>query len=157
MLLLGDAIDAFWPMRLARYKEKSFKSASQAGSLFTLAESDERITQLCAALAAALGERVSGVAASARLKDSPAMLVAAETGPDLAMQRMLRRAGRPIFGPKPTLEINPEHKLIQRLAGLANLEEEAGLLLDLAILQEGDMPEDPASFVRRIADAIAGG
>ncbi|MDE8344674.1 MAG: molecular chaperone HtpG [Acidocella sp.] len=155
VLLLGDAIDAFWPTRLGQYKDKSFKSASQAGSLFTPAESDERITQLCTALAAALGDKVSGVAASTRLKDSPAMLVAAEMGPDLAMQRMLRRAGRPVYGPKPSLEINPEHKLIQRLTGAETLDRDAQLLLDLASLQEGDLPEDPALFVRQIAEALA--
>ena len=156
VLLLGDPIDAFWPERLGRYKEKKLTSVSQAGKLFEAGDVAADITALCEKLAAALGDKVSGVAVSARLKDSPAMLAAAEGGPDLAMQRLLRRAGRPIFGPAPKLEINPTHKLVQTLAGREDITEAASLLLDLARLQEGDLPEDPAAFVRHIANAIAG-
>jgi molecular chaperone HtpG len=157
VLLLPDPIDAFWPSRLDSYKNKKLKSASQAGNLFSPSESTEDITALCENLAKALGEKVSGVAASTRLKDSPAMLVAAEQGPDLAMQRLLRRAGRPIFGPAPKLEINPTHPLIQHLATSGDLDTNATLLLDLAKLQEGDLPDNPAAFVRHIANALSGG
>jgi molecular chaperone HtpG len=156
VLLLPDPIDAFWPTRMSQYKDKNFKSVSQAGDLFTAAETDESITQLCTNLATTLGDKVSAVTASTRLKDSPAMLAAAEFGPDLAMQRLLRRAGRPIYGPAPKLEINPTHPLIQLLATRANLTEDAELLLNLAKLQEGDLPDDPAAFVRHIANAISG-
>jgi molecular chaperone HtpG len=156
VLLLGDPIDAFWPERLGRYNEKKLTSVSQAGKLFEAGEVAADISALCEKLAAALGDKVSAVAVSARLKDSPAMLAAAEGGPDLAMQRLLRRAGRPIFGPAPKLEINPTHKLVQTLAGRDDITEAASLLLDLARLQEGDLPEDPAAFVRHIAGAIAG-
>jgi len=156
VLLLGDAIDAFWPERLRIFKEKKLTSVSQAGKLFEPGEVTEDLTLLCTNLAAALGDKVSGVSVSARLKDSPAMLAAAEGGPDLAMQRLLRRAGRPIFGPAPKLEINPTHKLIQSLTTRENLTESANLLLDLARLQEGDLPEDPAAFVRQIANSISG-
>jgi molecular chaperone HtpG len=156
VLLLPDAIDAFWPARLGTYKEKKLVSVSQAGSLFEAAEADETVKALCEKLAKALEGKVSAVSASTRLQDSPAMLVAAEGGPDLAMQRLLRRAGRPVFGLPPKLEINPGHKLVQALASRESVEDEAGLLLDLAKLQEGDLPEDPAAFVRRVAAAIAG-
>ncbi len=156
VLLLGDPIDAFWPDRLRTFHEKKLTSVSQAGKLFEAGEVPEDIATLCTNLAAALGDKVSGVAVSSRLKDSPAMLAAAEGGPDLAMQRLLRRAGRPIFGPAPKLEINPTHKLVQSLTTKENLTESALLLLDLARLQEGDLPEDPAAFVRHIANAISG-
>ena len=83
------------------------------------------------------------------------MLVANEMGPDLAMQRLLRRAGRPSFSLPPKLEINPAHRLIQALAGLEAPTEEAALLFNLAKLQEGDLPENPAAFVRQIAAQLA--
>lgn len=156
VLLLGDAIDAFWPDRLRTYHEKKLTSVTQSGKLFEAGDIAEDITALCEKLAGALGDKVSGVAVSARLKDSPAMLAAAEGGPDLAMQRLLRRAGRPIFGPAPKLEINPTHKLVQTLASRDDITEAALLLLDLARLQEGDLPEDPAAFVRHIANSIVG-
>jgi molecular chaperone HtpG len=156
VLLLSDPIDAFWPSRVESYKEKKFKSISQAGNIFAPAEAAENITALCEALAKALGGKVSGVSASTRLKDSPSMLVAAEMGPDLAMQRLLRRAGRPVYGLPPKLEINAAHPLIQSLVAKSELEADALLLLDLAKLQEGDLPDDPAAFVRGVAAAMAG-
>jgi molecular chaperone HtpG len=157
VLLLGDAIDAFWPGRLDTYKDKKLKSATQAGDVFGPAEADADITTLCAALEKALGEKVSGVVASTRLSGSPAMLVAAETGPDLAMQRLLKRAGRPVYGPAPKLEINPGHELIKALALRADVTEDAAMLFDLATLQEGDVPANPAEFVRLVAAALAKG
>ncbi|HQT40315.1 MAG TPA: molecular chaperone HtpG, partial [Acidocella sp.] len=64
VLLLADAIDAFWPARLENYKEKKLQSASQASGLFEAAEPAEDIAALCTALAAALGAKVSAVVAS---------------------------------------------------------------------------------------------
>ena len=159
VLLLPDAIDAFWPARLETYKEKKLKSASQTSDLFAAAETGEDITALCAALGKALAGKISEAAASTRLSGSPAMLVAGEHGPDLAMQRILRRAGRPSFGLPPKLEINPTHPLILALAARAKAEadltQDAALLLDLAKLQEGDLPDNPAEFVRAVAQALA--
>jgi molecular chaperone HtpG len=156
VLLLSDAIDAFWPGRLATYKDKSLKSVSQAGALFTdPTDIDPAITALCATLATALGDKVSAVTTSTRLSDSPAILAAAEHGPDLAMQRLMRRAGRPTYGQAPSLEINPTHPLIQHMATLPDPGPLAETLLTLAKLQEGDAPEDPAGFVRIVAAALA--
>jgi molecular chaperone HtpG len=57
------------------------------------------------------------------------------------------------------LEINPRHALVRRLANPAvpdeELTETAGLLLDLARIQDGDSPRDPAGFARRVAAALA--
>jgi molecular chaperone HtpG len=155
VLLLSDAIDAFWPSRLGTYKEKKLTSASQPGDIFAPAESDAEISALCAKLAAALGDKISEVTASTRLSDSPALLVAGANGPDLAMQKLLRRAGRPVYGPAPKLEVNPAHPFIISLTTRPDLSEVAPLLLDLAKLQEGDLPEDPTAFVRQIAAALA--
>jgi molecular chaperone HtpG len=159
VLLLSDPIDAFWPSRLENFKDKKLKSASQASDLFAAAETSEDITALCTALDKALAGKISEAAASTRLTGSPAMLIAAEHGPDLAMQRMLRRAGRPSFGLPPKLEINPTHPLVLALAARAkakaDLTQDAELLLDLAKLQEGDLPDNPAEFVKAVAAALA--
>ncbi|MDP9095180.1 MAG: hypothetical protein M3N26_01270, partial [Pseudomonadota bacterium] len=59
----------------------------------------------------------------------------------------------------PTLELNPRHTLIRRLAERADAGEDIGeaahTLLDLARVQDGDMPVDPAAFARRITSALA--
>ena len=58
------------------------------------------------------------------------------------------------------LEVNPQHPLIRRLAELAetgdDLKAVAGTLLDLARLQDGDTPRDPAGFARQVAAMLAG-
>jgi molecular chaperone HtpG len=57
---------------------------------------------------------------------------------------------------KPVLEINPAHALIQRLqadasqADSANFDDLTQVIFDQALLAEGGMPEDPASYVRRV-------
>jgi molecular chaperone HtpG len=101
------------------------------------------------------------VRATDRLVDSAVVLAASTSGPDLQMQRLLRRAGRTSFAAPPVLEINPRHKLVVTLAAKAaageDLVEQAGLLFDLARIQDGDLPRDPATFARRVEAALAGG
>ena len=79
----------------------------------------------------------------------------------LHFARLLRRAGRDSFSLPPVLELNPRHKLVGHLAaevaagrGVAS---QAGLLLDLARLQDGDLPRDPANFARQVEAALIGG
>ena len=101
---------------------------------------------------AALDRRVR---ATDRLVDSAVVLAAPEGGPDLQMQRLLRRAGRGFGAGLPVLEINPRHGLVRKLAGMeGELKAEAGTLLDLARLQDGDVPRDPAGFARQVADRV---
>ena len=166
VLLLTDPIDAFWPDRMDEFDGKPIRSVSQgAADLSKLppaeAPSGEAadVTALLTALKAALGETVAEVRATDRLVDSAVVLAAGTSGPDLQMQRLLRRAGRTSFAPPPVLEINPRHRLVAALAAKASagedLSEPAGLLLDLARIQDGDLPRDPAGFARRIEAALA--
>jgi molecular chaperone HtpG len=170
VLLLSDGIDAFWPERLGSFEGKPIRSVTQGTIDLSKVEGgaagDETsgeaadVAQLLARMQEALKEEVSLVRATDRLVESAVVLAAPEHGPDLQMSRMLRRAGRPTGGPLPVLEINPRHPLIRRLAGSVatdtTLEETAGLLLDLARVQDGDSPRDPAGFARRVAAALAG-
>ena len=165
VLLLADSIDAFWPERLDSFAGKKLASVTQsAGDLAALEGDNPDISVLCAALKAALGNEVQSVRASTRLVDS-AVVLAAGAGPDLQMQRLLRRSGRPGYQPPPDLELNPNHPLIAALAAAPAHEAQAGqedriagiadILLDLARVQEGEGPRDPADFTRRIAGLLA--
>ena len=164
VLLLPDQIDAFWPERLASFEGKPIRSITQGSidlSALPLeapqAEAAE-VAALLPRLQEALKEHVSAVRATERLVDSAVVLAAPEFGPDLQMQRLLRRAGRGGGASLPVLEINPRHALIARLAAEdGDIAETAGLLLDLARLQDGDTPRDPAAFARRVAQALAVG
>jgi molecular chaperone HtpG len=110
-------------------------------------------------LKAALETDVSDERATDRLVDSAVVLAAGAAGPDLQMQRLLRRAGRAGFAAPPVLEINPRHamiaNLVARVASGAGIAEPAGILLDLARIQDGELPRDPAGFARRIEAALA--
>jgi molecular chaperone HtpG len=59
----------------------------------------------------------------------------------------------------PVLEINPRHALIAALAARVaeggDVTEQAETLLDLARVQDGESPRDPAAFARRVAAALA--
>jgi molecular chaperone HtpG len=161
VLLLSDPIDAFWPDRFNSYEGKPIRSVTQAAAdLEKLppveqAEAAADVAALITALKGALGELVSDVRPTERLVGSAMVLAADHSGPDLQMQRMLRRAGRATPTKPPVLEINPRHALIRSLAAKAAagaaLEDAAMTLFDLARVQDGDLPADPAGFARRVA------
>ena len=165
VLLMTDPIDAFWPDRLDEFEGKKLRSVSQGAADLAGIEpleapqGEEADTEkLVAALKAGLGEAVADVRTTDRLVESAVVLAAGDGTPDLQMQRLLARAGRGGFAPPPVLEINPRHALIAALAKRAAQDEEiseaAALLLDLARIQDGDAPRDPASFARQVERSL---
>jgi molecular chaperone HtpG len=161
VLLLDDPIDFFWPERLGAYQGRSLVHAAKAEGIFEAATADEATEALLKAVQDALGEKVAGVQVSSRLTDSPAALAAGDKEPDLALQRLMRRAGRQVYAGAPTLELNPNHALVKALAARVQAGEAMGdwaaLLLDLARIQDGERPEDPARFASLVAAQLAGG
>ncbi len=160
VLLLSDPIDAFWPERMDAFEGKKLKSVTQAADELGKDGEAPDISALLSALKTALGTDVSDVRATARLTESAVVLSAGAHGPDLQMQRLLRRAGRTTLPAAPVLEVNPRHKLIEKLAGkveeTALIGDAAATLLDLARVQEGDLPRDPSAFARRVTALLAG-
>ena len=165
VLLLSDHVDAFWPEQLGEFDGKKLRSITQ-GNLDLAAfkaEGEEAEAgdagAIVAALKEALGDEVSDVRATDRLVESAVVLSSGEFGPDLQMQRLLRRAGRSYGPDRAVLEINPRHPLIralgERVAAGTSIAEEAQTLLDLARIQDGDTPRDPVAFTRKIAAALA--
>lgn len=163
VLLLDQPIDAFWPERLVAFEGHALRSASQGSADLGDGGTAEGgaapdIGALAAALKAALGDAVAEVRATARLADSAVVLAPAAHGPDLQMQRLLRRAGRTGFQAAPALELNPRHPLIAALAARAaaqgDVAEDAAMLLDLARIQDGEPPRDPAAFARAFERAL---
>ena len=110
----------------------------------------------------ALGDAVSEVRASDRLTDSAVCLVAPDSGPDRALERMLAGSGRLNAVSKPILEINPRHKLVVALAALGDeqrtfKEDAAHLLFDEARVLDGDRPADARLFSDRLARVLGRG
>ncbi|PBS12556.1 molecular chaperone HtpG [Lysobacteraceae bacterium NML93-0792] len=166
VLLMFDRIDEWMLGSLHEYAGKSMKNVAK-GEL-PLDEAD-KAKQAEAATAAAplvekikrlLGDRVGDVRVSARLTDSPSCLALAdyEMAPHLA--RLLREAGQAVPESKPTLEINPQHALLQRIDGEtddAKSTDLATLLLEQAEIAAGAPLQDPAAFVQRMNRVLLGG
>ena len=160
VLLMADPIDSFWPERLDSFEGKNLRSVTQAAEDIGKDDDLPDISLLLAAMKTALGDRISDVRSTARLTDSAVVLASDGKGPDLAMQRLMRRAGRAMMPAKPVLEVNPRHKLIEilmaKLDDTALIAEASETLLDLAQVQEGDLPADPNAFARRVTSLLAG-
>ena len=172
VLLLQDPVDDFWVSAVGDYDGKRFVSVSRGGiDLGAIAPVDETpvdeagreadIAALVALFKVTLGEAVKDVRGSEALTESAVRLVADEGDMDLHLERMLRRHGQ-IDGAasRRVLELNPRHRLVQGLArSIAAGEDRAAalapLLLDQARIAEGEAPDDPATFARLLADALA--
>lgn len=164
VLLLTDRVDEWVTGSLTEFDGKQLQSVAKGAlDLGALEDEADKAAQKLVEEAAkpvvelvqkALGERVKDVRATARLTDSPACLVVGEHEMSAHLERMLKAAGQPVpEGSKPTLEINPEHVLVKRLAAESDdsrREDLAHVLYDQALLAEGGKLEDPATFVKRI-------
>jgi molecular chaperone HtpG len=101
----------------------------------------------------AVGERAESVRASARLKDSPAVLVLGEHDLGANMRRIFAAAGQKVPDAKPILELNVDHPIVRYLDGLADgaeFSELANLVYDQAELAEGGQLANPADYVQRL-------
>ena len=175
VLLLTDPIDEFWVPSIGRYKEKPFKSATRGGvdlDKIPLSEAPEekrpeppaKLASLIAIFKLALGEAVKDVRSSERLTDSAVCLVADEGDMDMHLERLLKQHRQLDTASRRILELNPRHKLIERLAtsvgepGASDqLSEFAWLLLDQARIVEGEQLPDPSAFARRLATLLERG
>jgi molecular chaperone HtpG len=177
VLLLTDPIDEFWVPAIATYKEKPFKSATRGGVDLDKIEAPEdqkdaaakpeppaKLSSLIAIFKLALGDAVKDVRSSDRLTDSAVCLVADEGDLDMHLERLLKQHRQLDTAAKRILELNPRHRLIERLAAAVGesgaseqLGEFAWLLLDQARIVEGEQLPDPPAFARRLAALLERG
>ncbi len=178
VLLLTDPVDEFWVPALQSYKDKPFRSATQGAlDLDKVAGDEEKASEdetpkaetpgleaMIAFLRLTLKDAVKDVRASERLTESPVCLVADEGDLDMHLERLLRQHQQISQSFKRILEINPRHPLIIALSArvaangaAAELEEIGHLLLDQALIMEGETLPDPAAFSRRLSAAVARG
>ncbi|MEG0554896.1 MAG: molecular chaperone HtpG [Comamonas sp.] len=118
-------------------------------------EAAEAFKPLLAKLKDALKDKADDVRATSRLVDSPACLVVQDGGMSLQLARLLKQAGQAAPESKPVLEVNPEHPLVKKLDGSVHFHDLAQILFDQAVLAEGGLPEDPASYVKRVNALLA--
>ncbi len=176
VLLLDDPVDEFWIPEAKDFKGKAFRSLTRGdvdlSSLKGEAKeeqpepkvAEDALKRLVARLKVALGEEVSDVRPSKRLKDSAVCLVAEEQGLDLRLERFLKQHSQVKELSKRVLEVNPQHELTRKMAELAKdtgkgqeFDELARLLLDQARIIEGEPIPDPGAFSRRMSSFLARG
>ncbi len=174
VLLLTDPVDNFWLTTVPEFDGTPFRSVTRGSAdLDEMAAGDQDdeaaeapreadIATLSVALKQALGEQVKEVRASTRLTDSAVCLVADEGALDMHLERLLKQQQQLDAPSERIMEINPRHDLIRGLitkvkdegAG-AGIEDAALLLLDQALILEGESLPDPAAFARRMSALMA--
>ena len=173
VLLLDHPVDEFWTMSVDGYEEKTLVNVARgdidlssiAGDDTGTADKEEEtgdITPLIAMLKLALENKVTDVRESKRLTDSACCLVVDEGEMSMRLQKILQSSGQDALSGKRILEINPAHALIRSLVERTRsegsshqIEDMAHLLLDQALIQEGELPPDPARFAQRMSDTMA--
>lgn len=172
VLLLTDPVDAFWVRTALGFDGKPFQSVTQGASdldQIPLPENaekpadsaPEKTAGVVAFLKEHLGEKVGDVRTSNRLAESPACLVAPDFGPDKQFEKIMARHEGMGQATKPILEINPTHAQIVAFAKHIEsgdkqvLDDAAVILFGQAKILDGEAPEDPADFARRLSRVMA--
>ncbi|MBQ3758804.1 MAG: hypothetical protein II876_05005, partial [Synergistaceae bacterium] len=102
-----------------------------------------------------LPDKLESLKPSLTLTTSPACLRDGAGGLSLQMERLMRSAGRIVPPQKRVLEISATHPAVKKLAAIAETDKDmAGdilrVLYEQSVILEGEMPDDPAGFVKRV-------
>jgi molecular chaperone HtpG len=167
VLYLHELADEFVLANIGTYKDKPLVSADQVkpSDLADLGAKDtdkpaegeaSDISTLVARFKEILGARVIDVRSSERLVDSPACLVAEESGMSVHMDKVMRMVNKTTELPQRVLEINPRHALIRNLARLVDkdrddpfVERACRQLFEGAMLVDGYLT-DPHELLERM-------
>lgn len=162
VLLLSDRVDEWLMSHLGEFDGKPLRDCAKgewdvegddASAKQALEAAEKASESLIERMQAVLGERVASVRPTVRLTSSPACLTVAEHEMGAQMRKIMEAAGQDMPSSKPTMEINVEHPLVQRLDQESDEDRFADLaqiLLDQAFLAEGSALEDPATYVSRL-------
>ncbi|MBF1153253.1 MAG: molecular chaperone HtpG [[Eubacterium] sulci] len=168
ILYLTDEMDEFVFNILGQYKEKPFKSVSAEDIAEDDAEAKENMKkleednkELLEDIKKALGDKVSEVKLSPRLKSSAVCLT---TKGDISLEMEKILSAMPMdqgIKAERVLELNPEHSVFDALNKIKSedadgkkLEVYAKLLYDQALLISGIQIDDPVEFSKSICQLI---
>ncbi|ELR67312.1 Chaperone protein HtpG [Photobacterium marinum] len=168
VLLMHDRIDEWLMGNLPEFDGKAFQAITKADlDLSTFEdeeekekhkETEEAFQSVIERTKSYLGERVQDVRATFKLHDTPAVVVTGEHEMGTQMAKLLAAAGHEAPEVKYILELNPEHKLVNKMADEAD-EEQFGLwvemLLGQALLAERGSVEDPSQFLSAVNKLLA--
>ena len=169
VLLLTDRVDEWVAGHLFEFDGKSLVSVAKGkldlGKLDdekpseeAQKQQDEQAKPILEKIKTALGGKVKEVVVTTRLVDSPACLVVENNAMSMQMERLLRQAGQEVPSMQPTLEINLNHKLINKLESSIDqiqIDDLSLVIFEQAQLAEGIQLDDPVGFVKRMNSFIA--
>jgi molecular chaperone HtpG len=166
VLLLSDRLDEWVMQHLTEFQGKPFKDVRRGvldmrelgGEPALDVELDKDRKQLLKRVKRVLRERVAEVRSGSRLRQSASCLVLNEHDLGYQMRELLAAAGHDAPASVPSLELNLEHPLVQRLdreSDEGRFERLALLLFEQAVLAEGRQLEDPAAFVARLNELLS--
>lgn len=163
MLYFTDDIDEFAIKMIGTYKEKSFKNVS-SGDLGIESNAEEKQAEeeaatenkdLFASMKELLGDKVTGVKASKRLKSHPVCL-SSDGEVTIEMEKVLKAMpnGQDVKADK-VLEINVNHEVFQALKDAYSNDQQklnlyTNILYNQALLIEGLTVQDPVQFTNDI-------
>ncbi|MBY0341971.1 MAG: molecular chaperone HtpG [Rhodocyclaceae bacterium] len=161
VILLSERVDEWLVGHLTEFDGKPLQSVAKGdldlGKLEDEAEKQEQekeageFKELTEKIKTTLADKVKDVRVTHRLTDSPACLIADEHDIGGNLARILKAAGQKAPDAKPILEINPRHPVVLRLKyEEKKFEDWSNVLFDQALLAEGGVLDDPATFVKRI-------
>ncbi len=177
VLYLYDPVDEFVMTGLGKYKDDySFVAVEQADlsalekfsdveeseqQAEALSEGEEKVfKKLLEKFKDILGDRVTEVRESRRLKDSPSCLVNPDGQMTSQMQKILHIMNKDASVPKKVFEVNKDHLLIRNLLKIYKndpkdpfITETVEQLYESALLLEGYLT-DPHKLVNRIQDIL---
>ena len=169
ILYLTDDVDEFALKMMMKYADKEFRNVSDKDlGLETEVDSEEIQKQnednqeLLRFMKDALGDKVSEVKLSERLKSHP-VCISSDGGVSIEMEKVLNAmpgANGQKIQAKRVLELNASHPVFARLQKLFAenqdaVKEYASLLYDQALLIEGLPIEDPVAFSNAVCKLMA--
>ncbi len=157
VLYLYDPLDEFVLQAIGSYKNKSLKAVEHiteeeikkiSGDKTTKEKSGEEMGNLLSLVKEILKDKILEVRVSPRLTHTPVCLVNSSGGMSSQMEKILHMVRKDTSIPRYIMEINPAHPIIKKLneeakKGQKNgiLEESVHFLFEIALLQNGYLPE----------------
>lgn len=165
ILYLTDNVDEFAVKMLMNYKEKEFKNVSSDDLGIENTEKQEEVkakeeesADMLKAMADSLGDKVSKVVLSKRLKSHP-VCITSEGEITLEMEKVLNSMpGDQKVKAQRVLEINPDHEIFSKLKSIGNDTEKLGkyasMLYTQALLIEGMPIDNPVEFSNLVCELM---
>jgi len=170
VLYMVDPIDEYCVQQLKEFDGKKLKSVTKEGLELedeeekkTLEEQKAEYEGLCKLIKEVLGDKVEKVIVSNRINESPCVLVTSEYGWSANMERIMKAQAlrdssmTSYMVSKKTMELNPNHSIMQELKEKAaadksdkTVKDLVWLLFDTSLLTSGFNLDEPTQFAGRI-------